>query len=67
MIPGVPKFVIFEACSPQFFSSNGYQLKGKTVMTLPQQSLMMLVIAVDRSEIPGSPVEVGSLSTIILR
>lgn len=29
VIPGVPKFVIFEACSPQFFSSNGYQLKGK--------------------------------------
>ena len=68
VIPGVPKFVILEASSPPFFfSSNGYQLKGKRVITLPQQSLMMLVITVDRSEIPGSPVEVDSLSTIILR
>ena len=45
---------------PPFFSSNGYQLKGKRVITLPQQSLMMLVITVDRSELPKSPVEVGS-------
>ena len=45
---------------PFFFSSNGYHLKGKRVITLPQQSLMMLVSTVDRSELPKSPVEVGS-------